>query len=47
MDQQPDTTEQSVDAAVAEGGAYDVIRQRLLQQGRQLDEHTGDRKSVV
>ena len=31
----------SADHAVAEGGAYDVIRQRLLQQGQQLNEYMG------
>lgn len=38
-DSQPDATEQ-VTSAVAEGGAYEVIRGRLEQQGNQLKVHT-------
>ena len=40
MVQQDKSTELAtdiVDAAVAEGGAYDIIKKRLLEQGRQLD----------
>ena len=40
MDQPATTNEQIVDSAVAEGGAYEVIRQRLLDQGRQLHEQS-------
>lgn len=32
--------EQLVDNAVAEGGAYEVIRKRLLEQGNKLEEAT-------
>jgi len=40
MDQPATSAEQIVDNAVAEGGAYEVIRQRLIDQGRQLHEHS-------
>jgi ATPase involved in DNA repair. len=32
-----DTSEALVDKAVAEGGAYEVIKKRLLEQGKKLE----------
>ncbi len=37
---QQDHSDSIVDKAVAEGGAYELIRQRLIDQGRNLDQST-------
>jgi len=37
QDKSIDTATDVVDAAVAEGGAYEIIKKRLLDQGQQLD----------
>ncbi|MFQ3228947.1 DNA repair ATPase [Reinekea sp.] len=37
---QPNASDQAVDSAVAEGGAYEVISKRLAEQGKQLYSHT-------
>lgn len=37
QDKSVDTAANVVDAAVAEGGAYEIIKKRLLEQGHQLD----------
>ncbi|OUS26756.1 DNA repair protein [Gammaproteobacteria bacterium 45_16_T64] len=36
----PDSSVDIVDNAVAEGGAYEIIRKRLIEQGRQLNQKT-------
>ncbi len=38
QDKSVDSTADVVDAAVAEGGAYDIIKKRLLDQGQRLDQ---------
>jgi ATPase involved in DNA repair/ATPase family associated with various cellular activities (AAA) len=37
---QQDQSADIVDSAVAEGGAYEIIRKRLVEQGQQLDQKT-------
>lgn len=39
--QQENPTPEVVENAVAEGGAYELIRKRLIEQGRRLSEKTG------
>ena len=43
--QDTDREQEILDSAVAEGGAYEILRKRLTDQGQQLhqkaDEHTG------
>jgi len=41
QDQSADSESGIVDSAVAEGGAYEIIKKRLLDQGRQLNKSTG------
>ena len=40
QDQPADSGSDIVDSAVAEGGAYEIIKKRLLDQGQQLDQKT-------
>jgi len=40
VDQPDNSNEKIVDNAVAEGGAYEVIRKRLLEQGKRLNQTT-------
>ena len=35
-----DSSAELVDKAVGEGGAYEIIRKRLVEQGRQLTQKT-------
>ena len=46
QDKSADVEESIVDNAVASGGAYDIIRKRLLEQGKQLKTATGTLNNV-